>query len=335
MKRVLHKLGMTVAAGALMLGMVACSSNGSTKAPEGGQDGAANYPAKEVKLIVPAAAGGTLDLAPRAMAQAFQELTGQALVVENHPGGGQVPGTMLMVDAEPDGYTLAMLPSGLLSLRPALQQVDFTFPDDFTPIIGVGDFQIIYAAPADAPYDTMAEMATYYAAQGGEPRFGSAGVNTYGHVLAVMAAKQTGMSIRHLPFDGNPAAVTAILGGNAEVAVVNLSNVEAQLDAGTVKVLGVPAQERYSNYEEAPTLKEQGIDVVGGATFALYGPAGMPVELQEQLREWFAEAMESEQFQTFVTNTNLLVTGETPDELVQAIVDDKQNIDAIKAELGG
>src|SRR5690625_345102 len=120
----------------LLISMVACSGGNSnqqnsiTPSSDTNEDETANtinYPSEEIKLIVPAEAGGTLDLAPRAMAQAFQEMTGQPLVVENQPGGGMVPGAMKMIRAEADGYTLAMLPSGLLSLRPAFQSVDFTF----------------------------------------------------------------------------------------------------------------------------------------------------------------------------------------------------------------
>jgi tripartite-type tricarboxylate transporter receptor subunit TctC len=322
MKKMLHVILILT----LIFSLAACASK------ESGNKEAA-FPAKEVKMIVPFGAGGTVDLAARALTDGFQKETGQPLVVENQVGGAGVPATMNLVKGDKDGYTVAMLASGILSLRPVLQTVEFTFPDDFTPIIGVGDFQMVFAVKKDAPYENVKEMIAHFKGKNEAVRVGTAGVNSYSHLLAVLISKKSGMQIRHLPFDGNNGAVTAVLGGHADLAIVNLSNVTSQLDAGTMKVIGIPAAERYGNFKDAPTLKEQGIDVVGGTTFAIYGPAGMPQEEVKKLREIFLKAMDSEQFQKFVTNTNLLLTKTESDQLIEEIVQDRKNLEEVKKEL--
>ncbi|WP_168120207.1 tripartite tricarboxylate transporter substrate binding protein [Paenibacillus sp. HB172176] len=317
--------------------LAACGSNGDggNQKDNGGsnQAAAASFPEKEVKMVVAFGAGGTLDLAPRAMAESFKEITGQSLVIENHSGGAGIPGTMDLVNAEPDGYTISMIPSGQLSLRPALQPVDYSFPDDFTPIVGVGDFEIVFAALSDAPYNNMTELVDYYKDKNEEVKISTSGVNTYSHLLAAMLSKETGAGIRHLPFEGNAEAVTALLGKHTDIVIVNLSNVAEQIKAGTVKVLGVPAKERYSNFPDAPTLKEQGINVVGGATFAIYGPAGMPEDVVQKLHDVFLQTMESKPFQEFATNTSLLLTKTEPENLIQEISEDRDNIEAVKENL--
>lgn len=292
-----------------------------------------NYPDKEVKLIVPNEEGGTVDLAGRALAQGFKEETNQSLVVDNFAGGAGIPGTMELVNADSDGYTLGLIPSGQLSLRPELQDVDYNFPEDFTPILGVGDFEMVFVTDYDAPYDDLSELVDYYKENDESPRLASTGKNTYADILEVMISNETDMEIRRLPFDGAPDAVNAVIGGNAEGAIVNLTNVSSQIEDDKIKVLGVPSEDRYDNFDEAKTFKEQGIDVVGGTTFSLYGPADLSEEKAEEIKQIFLNSMEHEDFEKMVSNSNLLTTETNAEEIQEEIVKDKDNISKIKSDL--
>ncbi len=304
-----------------MLFIVACGNEGAS-----GSEDASEYPTDDVHIITPFGAGGTMDLAAHALTKEFENITGQSLVVENMPGGAGVPPTMELIKADPDGYTLAVLPSGQLSLRPLLQEVDYTFPDDFTTIVGIGDFQMHPVVAGDAPYDTMAEMVEYFNDSGEEIRVGTPGVNTFSHLFAEQLHQETGVNYRHLPFEGGKKVVSAILGGHVEMGVINVSDVYQQVQDGELKILGFPSAERFENFPDVPTLKEQGIDIVGGPTFGVYGPAGMPEELVSQLKDIFLEAMESDDFNQFADNNNILITKTEPDTMQEQIVTNQENL---------
>ncbi|WP_407267899.1 tripartite tricarboxylate transporter substrate binding protein [Radiobacillus sp. PE A8.2] len=307
--------------GIMMLFIVACGNEGAS-----GSEDASEYPTDDVHIITPFGAGGTMDLAAHALTKEFENITGQSLVVENMPGGAGVPPTMELIKADPDGYTLAVLPSGQLSLRPLLQEVDYTFPDDFTTIVGIGDFQMHPVVAGDAPYDTMAEMVEYFNDSGEEIRVGTPGVNTFSHLFAEQLHQETGVNYRHLPFEGGKKVVSAILGGHVEMGVINVSDVYQQVQDGELKILGFPSAERFENFPDVPTLKEQGIDIVGGPTFGVYGPAGMPEELVSQLKDIFLEAMESDDFNQFADNNNILITKTEPDTMQEQIVTNQENL---------
>lgn len=304
----------------MLIVMAACGNEGASS------EGASDYPAKEVRIITPFGAGGTMDLAAHALTKEFENITGQSLVVENMPGGAGVPPTMELVKSDPDGYTLAVLPSGQLSLRPLLQEVEYSYPDDFTTIVGVGDFQMNPVVAGDAPYDTMAEMVEYFNESGEEIRVGTPGVNTFSHLFAEQLHQKTGVNYRHLPFEGGKKVVAAILGGHIEMGVINVSDVYQQVQGGELKILGFPSAKRFENFPDVPTLKEQGIDIVGGPTFGIYGPAGMPDELVTELKDIFLQAMESEDFNQFSGNNNILITKTEADTIKEQIVTNQENL---------
>ncbi|MFZ4451543.1 tripartite tricarboxylate transporter substrate binding protein [Salibacterium aidingense] len=285
-----------------------------------------DYPIDDVHIITPFGAGGTMDLAAHALTKEFENITGHSLVVENMPGGAGVPPTMELINAEPDGHTLAVLPSGQLSLRPLLQDVDYTYPEDFTTIVGVGDFQMHPVVKGDAPYDTMAEMVEYFNESGEEVKVGTPGVNTFSHLFAEQLHQETGINYRHLPFEGGKKVVSAILGEQVDMGVINVSDVYQQVQNGELKILGFPSEERFENFPDVPTLKEQGIDIVGGPTFGIYGPAGLSDGIQEQLKDIFTEAMDSEDFNQFSENNNILVTKTEAEEMKEQITSNQTNL---------
>lgn len=300
----------------------ACTSSNGDSIPTSGKDSSsekkANFPQDKVEIIVPFGAGDTMDLAAHALAKEFKEITGQTLVVNNQPGGAGVPGTMKLIKSKSDGYTIGMIPSGQLVVRPLTQEVGYKL-EDFTAILGVGDFQMHPVAAGDAPYDTVKEMVDYYANTDETLKIGTPGVNTYSHIFAELVANETGLEYNHLPFDGGPAVVAQILGGHVDVGVINVSNVAADVESGKLKILGFPSEERFENYPDVPTVKEQGINVVGGPTFGIYGPADMPEDIVEALNEIFNEAMESDGFKKFSTTNHILLTNTAPDVMMEQI----------------
>lgn len=304
----------------IMVLMVAgCNANDDSK----------EYPNKDVEILAQMGVGGTMDLSSHALSKAFEEETGQTLVVNTQSGGAGVPGTKKLVDAAADGYTISMISSGLLNVRPLVQDVPYNFPEDFTPIIGVGDFRMIPVANIDQPYDTVAEMVEYYEENGGEPKIGTPGVNTHSHLFAELLEDETGMKYRHVPFDSSKKVASQLLGDHVDVGVINVSDVYEDVQAGKLKILGVPTEERYEDLPDISTIQEQGIDIVGGPTFGIWGPADMPQEMVDTLNETFSKAMDSDDFVKLAESTNILVTKTPPEEMEEAILRDMENIEKV------
>src|SRR5690625_4080647 len=182
--------------------VVACS-NDSKK--ESGEEVTENdieqFPEKEVKIIIANKAGGTMDLAARAFQAAFKEVTGEPLIVENHTGGAEVIGTEMVADADPDGYTLGILANGVMSLKPSFMEVNYEFPNDFTPILGLGDFQALFVASADLPYESLSEMAEDFKSRDESISIGAAGANNFPHVAIQLLSNMSGVEINHVSFD--------------------------------------------------------------------------------------------------------------------------------------
>jgi|SRR5699024_98443 len=315
----------------LLLGAIMIVVFSGCKDQQGGTDNdtAEDYPNKEVEIITTFGQGGTEDLAAHAIANAFKEETGQPMVVTNKTGGSGVPGTKEMVDAEPDGYTLEMIPSGQLNVRPQVQDVPYNYPEDFTPIIGVADYQMNYVASADAPYDTVAEMVEYFEDNDENLKIGTPGADTYSHISAELLSDKTGLEYNHLPFDSGKKVASQILGGHVDVGVINGSDVYEGVEAEELKILGFPSEERDDLYPDVPTLKEDGIDIVGGPTFGVWAPAGLPEDIQEQLTDIISKTMESDEFKKLVETSNLKVTKTPPEEMEDQITNEIDDIKEI------
>ncbi|WP_407308039.1 tripartite tricarboxylate transporter substrate binding protein [Desulfosporosinus sp. SB140] len=299
------------------------SANSGNKAQE------VKYPTKPVKIVVPLGAGGTADLIARALAKGFQDQTGQPLIVENYPTGAGIPAITTLIKEKPDGYSLLLTGSAKLDLLPLLHKVNYSFPEYFTPIIGVAATQDVYAVKKDAPYNTVSEMVKYFKDKSQEVRVGTSGMETDSYYEASMVADKTGIKIRPMPFDSNNQVVTNLLGGHLDLAVVTLSTVYDQMKSGNIKLLGVPAAKRYDNLPDVPTLTEEGIDVTSVGSFDIYGPANLPKDIADKLRDVFLKSMQTDQFKSYATNSDLSLTKLSADDLAKEISFGKQQYESM------
>ena len=287
------------------------------------------YPTKPVKIIVPLGAGGTADLIARALAKGFQDETGQPLIVENYPTGAGIPAITTFIKDQPDGYNLLLTGSAKLDLLPLLHTVNYSFPENFTPIIGVAATQDVYAVKKDAPYNTVSEMIKYFKDKNQEVRVGTSGMETDSYYEASMVADETGIKIRPMPFDSNNQVVTNLLGGHLDLAVVTLSTVYDQMKSGSIKLLGVPAAKRYDNLPDVPTLTEEGINVTSVGSFDIYGPANLPNDIVTKLRDVLLKSMQTDQFKSYAANSNLSLTKLSAEDLAKEIEFGKQQYEGL------
>lgn len=278
---------------------------------------AANFPTKEIKLIVPWGPGGATDLMARAMQPIFKQKFGVTLVVINKPGGGSAVGLTELITSKPDGYTLGIASSSILSLM-ALDEVKWE-TDRFTNIALVSEDPLLLLVKAGGQFKTLDDFMRYVKANPGKVTVGTSGSRNVNHALAVLAAEIVGSEIRQVPFDSGSKTMAALLGGHIDAAVLKPSETMTQINSGEALALGVFRDKRLSVLPNVPTFKEAGYDVFEAGRIAqvsyIVAPAGLPKDIREKLSEMFREVLSSKEFQDFAAANGFIAEPMTGSEL--------------------
>lgn len=229
----------------------------------------ANYPVKPVNLVVPFPAGGRTDLTARLIAQFLHKHLGQPVVVVNKPGAGGVLGAKEVAQAQPDGYTL-----GLFSTAVVTAQYTVPTPTDLKDYAAISIVNVDPAALAvkfDAPWKTLAELADYGRKNPGKVQIGMI-PGASAQIFAGGFAKAARMQAVYVPFKGDADGVVALAGGHIDAHVAVPVSYKALAEARKVRILGVAADARSALYQGIPTFKENGVDLVIGSFHAVFAP---------------------------------------------------------------
>ena len=261
------------------MGMVAGCGTKETPATA-----AEKYPEKPVTLIVPYAAGGSNDIMARSMEKAIQKHLGQALIVKNVPGGGGMLGWNELVESEPDGYTLGTVAPSVL-LHTVYGEKTYHYPSALEPLVQVLELPVVAIVRSDQPWNSMNDLIDFARENPGKIKFGHGGLGAATHVVGEMVAVNTGTNLVQVPFKGEAEALAALLGGHTQLMFSAPSTVSEYVKSGKVKVLGVAATKRMTEetFNQAPTMKDQGIDVVFTFWYGIAVHKGMPAEIKAKL----------------------------------------------------
>jgi tripartite-type tricarboxylate transporter receptor subunit TctC len=252
---------------------------------------AQDYPTRPVTLIVPWPAGGTTDVALRALATATEKYLGQSIVVENRAGASGTLGPANMAaTAKPDGYTISQLPITVFR-EPFMTKTSFDPARDFTYIIGLTGYTFGVVVRSDAPWKTFAELLAAAKANPSTITYGTAGAGTTPHITMEQIAKQQGVKLVHVPFKGSAETTTALLGGHID-AVADSTGWAPQVNDGKFRLLVSWGATRTKNWPTVPTLKEVGIDMVSNSPYGLGGPKGMAPGIVKVLHDAFRKGLD-------------------------------------------
>ena len=277
-------------AGALVMGL-------------GGMAVAADFPSRQIELIVPFQPGGGTDGVARAFGEAARKHIPQSVVVINKPGASGAIGWTEMINAKPDGYKLAVVTVELVTLKP-MGLAKFSY-DDVTPIIQFNADQAAITVKADAPWNTIEEFLAASKKDPGKMGVGNAGNGSIWHFAATALGEKTGIKFNHIPFQGAGPAVLALMGGHVDAVAVSPAEVAQQLQAGKLKMLTVMADQRLKNFDKVPTLKEKGIDLSIGTWRGIAGPKNMPPEVVKYLKDAAKKTIDEPGFQEVLAKQNL------------------------------
>lgn len=253
----------------------------------------AAWPAdRPIEVIVPVPPGGGLDTMTRVVAAAVQQhLPGARFLVVNRPGAGGQIGWEAAHAAAPDGYTLAAS-SVPAMVSYSIERSTRYRADTFTYIANVVDDPGGLFVAAGSPFRDLADLLAAARARPGAITYGSTGVGSDDHFLVVALEEGAGLRpMNHVPFNGTAPMVAALLGGHLEVGAFNVSEGLALMRDGKVRALGQAAAARWAAAPDVPTFREQGLDVVVGASRGIVAPPGLPAEIRGPLEAAFRAAL--------------------------------------------
>ncbi|MDQ8729853.1 tripartite tricarboxylate transporter substrate binding protein [Bradyrhizobium sp. LHD-71] len=303
-------------------------------APAHAQDAEKIWPTKPVKLVVPFAAGSTPDIIGRLIAGDIQSRhPGATVVVDNRPGAGGNTGTDAVAKSAPDGTTIGISLGGPLAINANLfSKLPYDPEKDIAPITMLTTLPSALVVPASLGIKTVAEFVALLRKDPGKITYGSIGAGSLSHLTMEAIGVQTGTKMVHVPYGGSPAAVTAVIRGDVQVACLPASAVTPQLDEGKLRILAVSTAKRSPYLPDVPTLKESGIDVESDAWNALIAPAGTPPDVIAQINSEVRKALENPSVKEKLKVQLIDPAPSSPEELRARITAEKKLwADVIKA----
>ncbi|MES2282825.1 MAG: tripartite tricarboxylate transporter substrate binding protein [Pseudomonadota bacterium] len=254
---------------------------------------AQTYPAKPIRIIVPATPGGTSDIFARAIALKLQDSLGKPVLVEYKPGAATNIGTDYVVKSAPDGYTLLI--NGItLSVNPVLySNLPFSPTKDLAAITEVASLMNVVTVHPSVPVNNLKELVALMKKEPGKMNYGTPGVGSSGYLSAELLAMKTGAKVTHVAYQGNAQATTDHIGGTLQVGFVNLPVALQFVKAGKLKALAVTSAKRSPLLPDVPTVAEAlGIpDYELNGWFGLLAPAKTPPEIIARLQEETVKAL--------------------------------------------
>ena len=260
---------------------------------------AQSFPARPITLINPYAAGGPADLLARAVAEGMSETLGRAIIVDNRPGAGTAIGARAVAQAKPDGYTLFIGGSPSHVITPALMKdAGYDGIASFTPIATVADVPNVLVVPPSRPYRSVAEVVAAARSAAGNMTFATVGVGSIPQLLGVLLQLRADVKLIEVPYKGGAPAALDLIGGQVDLAFLNVPAVLSQVRGGELRALAVASATRARALPETPTMAEAGYrDFAMGTWYGISAPAETPREIVGKLHAAIARTLNTPKVQ--------------------------------------
>lgn len=283
---------------------------------------AQDWPAKTVRIMVPFGPGSTPDIVARLVGEQLQaKYPNSAFVIENKPGASGNLGTDAVAKAAPDGTTLGVSIGGPLAINTLLfAKLPYDPAKDIAPVTQLVTMPSVLAVNPELGVNTVAELIDLLKKNPGKYNFGSIGNGSLSHLTMEAIAQKSGAKMVHIPYPSSPAAMTALIRGDVQMAALPAISVTPQADAGKAKILAVSLPKRSPFLPNIPTLKESGIDVEADTWMGLIAPGGTPPALINAINKDVAEAITSKASREKLATQFMEPVGNSPAQF-RAVID--------------
>jgi len=237
------------------------------------------YPSRPVRIVVGLPPGGTVDIVARLIGQWLSERLGQKFVIENRPGAGTNIGTGAVAHAPADGYTLLLVASPAAIGATLYANLNFNLLRDIAPVAGIERIPLVMAINPTLPAKTVPEFIGYVKANPGKINMGSGGIGSTGHVSGELFNMMAGIKIAHVPYRGEPQALTDLLGGQVQLVFATAGSTMQYVKAGTLRALAVSSGERQEVLPNLPVIADFLPHYEASAWGGIGAPANTPAEI--------------------------------------------------------
>ena len=283
------------------------------------------YPDKPVRIVVPYVAGGNLDVITRLFAKALGDELGHPFIVDNRPGANGNTGTEQVVHAPPDGYTIAMVAAGTMTINPALYRtMPFDPERELLPISLVASGPMVLQVHPSLPVKNLAELMAYAKANPGKLNFGSGGNGTLSHLSTEMLKTRAGLDIVHIPYKSTALAVTDLVAGHIHGMFDTLSTAAPRIKDGTLRGIAVTSMKRSAVLPDVPTIDAAGIKGYSADAWSgLVVPLNTPGEIVSKIQAAVARIAGSPEIRQRLEGVGSVAVGSSPEEFREVIRADK------------
>ena len=249
------------------------------------------YPSKPIRLVIGYAPGGGNDLIARIVAAKLQEQLGQPVVVENEPGAQSIVAAEIVAKAPPDGYTLLVAPSGVLSINPAVySKLPYDPAKDFAPVSLLAEFPLLLVVGPDQPVKSVQELVAYGRANPKLANYASAA--TAFQLASELFNQRTDSHFQYIPYKGSGEMAQAVMSGQVLMAIADSGPLAGPLKGGKLRALAVTTAKRSADFPDVPSLAEVGIpDMEISLWTGIVAPAGTPADIVSRLQTAITESI--------------------------------------------
>jgi tripartite-type tricarboxylate transporter receptor subunit TctC len=274
------------------------------------------YPNQPIRLIVPFAAGGPSDVLARAFSQKLGEDLGQPVIIDNKPGAGTNLAAEFVARSKPDGYTIFLMMVGTQAINETLyKKLSYNTVKDFAPITLVASSSLMLVANPSVPVKNTSELIAYAKANPGKVNFGSSGTGTPLHLGGELFNVQAGTDITHVPYKGAAPALTDVLGGQIQTAMIGTPAALPYVKSGKLTPIGVTSLKRSPNAPEVPAIAETLPNFEVELVYALVAPAGTPHAIIKRLNTQMSTILNNPETKTQLASRGFDVQTSTPEQL--------------------
>jgi len=283
---------------------------------------AQNYPVRPVRIIVPVAPGGALDILARLIGQWLSERLGQAFVIENRPGGGTNIGIEAVVRSAADGYTLLLIPGSVTINATLYEKLNFDFIRDIQPISMISRLPLVMQVTPSLPAKTVPEFIAYAKANPGKLSFASGGTGAPSHVAGELFKLTTGVDMVHIPYRGGAPALTDLIGGQVQVYFSPLPESIESIKAGRVRALAVTTATRAQALPDLPTIGEFVPGFEANTWQGIGAPKAIPADIVGKLNREINAALADPKIRVRLADLGSMPSPMTPGEFDKYIVEE-------------
>ena len=295
---------------------------------------AQQYPDKQIRMIIPFAAGGTTDLLARAIGQQLTEAWGQPVISDNRTGANGVIASEIVAKSPGDGYTLELVAMGHATNPLVYKRLPFDSDKDFTPVSLIATFPQLVMVNPKVPAKTLAELLALAKKASPPMTYASGGNGSSQHFAGALFTHMAGLTMTHVPYKGGNPALQDLMAGNVDMMIIQPTS-PSQVTSGQVRALAVSSKTRSASYRDVPTVDEAGVPGYQSvAWYGLVGPKGMLNQILEKLSAAVVKAAHSSVVTGVVAQQGGDVVASTPQEFADFIQAERTRYAPIVREAG-